>query len=127
MRAKGDHLMANATVNELRAKNDAVWESLGRVLRGMEGHLEQADAPGEWTTREVLCHLLFEPGWQPGALLKTFAERDLPVIEISPGDTNVTPERRTMTLAELADALESQRRALFGYLDGLSEADLQRK
>ena len=49
------------------------------------------------------------------------------MIEISPGDTNVTPERQKMTLAELADALESQRRELFGYLDGLSEADLQRK
>jgi DinB superfamily len=119
--------MASATVTELKKKSEAASANLHHQLEGMEPYLERSDAPGEWTTREVLCHLLFEPGWQPGALLKTFAERDLPVIEISPGDTNVTPERRTMTLAELADALESQRRALFGYLDGLSEADLQRK
>jgi len=119
--------MASATVTELRKKSEAASANLHRQLEGMEPYLERSDAPGEWTTREVLCHLLFAPGWQLAALLKTFAGRDLPVIEISPGDTNVTPERQKMTLAELADALESQRRALFGYLDGLSEADLQRK
>jgi hypothetical protein len=119
--------MASATVTELRKKSDAAAANLYRQLEGMEPYLERSDAPGEWTTREVLCHLLFEPGWKPGALLETFAERDLPVIEISPGSTNVTPERRAMTLAELADALENQRRELLDYLDGLSEADLQRK
>jgi hypothetical protein len=119
--------MASATVTELKKKSEAASANLHRQLKGMEPYLERSDAPGEWTTREVLCHLLFEPGWQPGALLRTFAQRDLPVIEISPGDTNVTPERQKMTLTELAAALESQRRELFGYLDGLSEADLQRK
>ena len=119
--------MASATVTELRKKSEAVAAKLYRQLEGMEPYLERSDAAGEWTAREVLCHLLLEPGWEPGALLETFAERDLPVIEISPGDTNVTPERQKMTLAELADALETRRRELFGHLDGLSEADLQRK
>ena len=119
--------MASATVTELRKKSEAAAANLYRQLEGMEPYLERSDAAGEWTAREVLCHLLLEPGWEPGALLATFAERALPVIEISPGDTNVTPERQKMTLAELADALELLRRELFGYLDGLSEADLQRK
>jgi hypothetical protein len=60
--------MINATVKELKRKNDAVWDALGRLLAGMEAHLEQADAPGGWTARQVLCHLLFEPGWKPVAL-----------------------------------------------------------
>ena len=119
--------MASATVSELRKKSEAAAANLYRQLEGMEPYLERSDAAGEWTTREVLCHLLFEPGWKPGALLETFAERDLPVIEISPGSTNVTPERQKLTLAELADALEIQRRELLGYLEGLGEADLQRK
>ena len=50
--------MSNATVNELRKKNDAAWERLERQLAGMEAHLERAHAPGQWTTRQVLCHLL---------------------------------------------------------------------
>lgn len=31
------------------------WANLGRQLQGMEPHLESPDAPGEWTTRQVLC------------------------------------------------------------------------
>jgi diadenosine tetraphosphatase ApaH/serine/threonine PP2A family protein phosphatase len=119
--------MANATVIELKKRADAAAANLKRQLEGMESYLERSDAPGEWTTREVLCHLLFEPGWNPSSLLKTFAERDLPVVDISPGSTNLTLERQTMTLDELAGALDVQRRELFAYLDGLSESDLQRK
>ncbi len=119
--------MANATVAELKKKSEAAADNLHRQLAGMDAHLERSDAPGEWTTREVLCHLLFEPGWSPRTLLKTFAERDLPVVEISPGATNVTPEREKMTLKQLAGELDAQRRELLDYLDGLSEADLHRK
>ncbi len=93
----------------------------------MEGHLERTDAPGEWTARQVLCHLLFEPGWKLVALLERFTTDSLPVIEITPGVTAVTPERQRMTLAELTAALDAQRHEVFAYLDTLSEADLGRK
>jgi len=119
--------MANATVNELRKKSDAARDDLGRVLHGMERHLEQADAPGEWTARQVLCHLLFEPGWKPVALLERFATDTFPLIEITPGVTSVTPERQRMTLAELTAALDDQRREIFAYLETLSAQDLERK
>jgi len=122
--------MVNATVKELQRKNDAAWEVLGRVLGGMEAHLEQADAPGEWTAREVLCHLLFEPGWKPVALLERFAIGDLgdlPLVEITPGSVTMTLERQRMTLAELVADIDAQRREVFGYLETLGEADLARK
>lgn len=119
--------MANATVNELRRKNEAAWRDLGRQLEGMDVHLERADAPGQWTAREVLCHLLFEPGWKPAALLERFAVTDLPVVDITPGVATVTPERRRMTLGELTGALDAQRREVFAYLETLGEADLARK
>jgi len=57
--------MASATVGELRKKTDAAWANLERQLQGMEPHMERSDSPGEWTTRQVLSHLLFEPGWKP--------------------------------------------------------------
>jgi hypothetical protein len=122
--------MVNATVEELQRKNEAAWEALGRALEGMEAHLEQADAPGEWTAREVLCHLLFEPGRTPVALLERFATGDpgdLPLVEITPGSVTVTPERERMTLADLVAAIDTQRREVFGYLETLGEADLARK
>ena len=119
--------MASAVVNELKKKSDAAAENLTRQLQGMEPHLDKSDAPGEWTTREVLCHLLEEPDWNPVAQLKSFATSNLPLIEIGPGETHVTPERKNMTKAQLLDALEAKRRDIFGYLESLSDADLGRK
>ena len=119
--------MAHAKVKELRAQSDKAWTLLRAQLRGMEPYLDRSDAPGQWTTREVLSHLLFESGWKPVPLLKTFAHQNLPVIEINPGLLDVTGERKTMTLKQFADALDTQRRDVLNYLDGLSEADLGRK
>ncbi len=119
--------MANAPVTELRKKTDAVWDNMSRQLEGMEPHLERSDAPGEWTTRQVLCHLLSEPGWNPVTVLKSFSTKNLPEIDIVPGQCAVTPERQKMTLAQLKNALDAQRRDVFAYLETLSEADLERK
>ena len=96
--------MANATVKELRKKNETAWLHLGRPLEGMD--------------------LLFEPGWKAAALLKRFAVTDLPVVDITPGVATVIPERRRMTLGELTGALDAQRRQVFAYLETLGEADL---
>ena len=119
--------MAHAKVNDLRARSDKAWAQLRAQLQGMEPYLDKSDAPGEWTTREVLSHMLFEPGWKPVPLLKTFASSDLPVININPGDTCISGERKTMTLKQFADALDTQRRDVMAYLGGLSEAELGRK
>ena len=61
--------MASATVAGLRKKTDAAWANLERQLQGMEPHMERSDAPGEWSIRHVLSHLLFEPGWKPVPVL----------------------------------------------------------
>jgi hypothetical protein len=119
--------MTNAVVGELRQKTDAAYSNLEAQLRGMDAHMERSDAPGEWTTRQVLSHLMFEPGWAPVPVLKSFAHHDLPVIDLHPGSAPVPPERQAMTLRQFLDALDRQRKEIFGYLDGLSDADLQRK
>lgn len=119
--------MASQIVNELRATTDAVWARLSAQLRGMESYLEWSDAPGEWTTRQVLCHLLFEPGWRPGPVLFSFATADLPVIELTPGQVYLTPERQVMTLRQFERALDRHRREAFAYLETLRHEDLQRQ
>jgi ribosomal protein S18 acetylase RimI-like enzyme len=125
--APGSRTMASAAVSELRKKSDAASASLAKQLQGMEPHLDRADGPGEWTTRQVLCHLLSSPDADPVALLKTFATSTRPVIEIKPGQAPVTAEHQKMTLAQLWEALETQRRDIFGYLETLGDADLARK
>ena len=119
--------MATAVVRDLEARAEAAWKNLSAQLVGMAPFLERSDEPGEWTTREVLSHLLFAPGWDAVALLRRFAHSDLPVVEIAAGDTFLSPERRRMTLDQFVEALDVQRRSVFAYLSTLSEADLTRK
>ena len=119
--------MATQAVRDLEAKADAAWKNLTAQLAGMEPYLERADAPGEWTAREVLSHLLEGDDWKPAAILASFADRDLPTIDIAPGETFLTPARRAMTLKQLVDGLDAQRREVFAYLRGLSDDDLGRK
>jgi hypothetical protein len=47
-------------------------------------------------------------------------------VEITPGQTHLTPERKKMTFKQLSDALDAQRAGVFAYLDTLSEADMAR-
>jgi hypothetical protein len=119
--------MANAILKDLRAKSDAAWANLTRQLQGMEPHMDRSDAPGQWTTRQLLSHLLGEPGWQPVEFLKKFSTTNLPPGEITPGQSNVNPERQKMTLKQFLDALDARRQSVFAYLESLPEADLQQR
>jgi len=118
--------MATAMVNGLKSKSDAAWANINKQLQGMEPFLDKSDAPGEWTTRQVICHLLFEPGWDPVALLKSFSTSNLPVVEIT-SVSDTSGSRQTASLKQLLDSLDALRKAIWGYLEGLSDADLKRK
>jgi len=125
--------MASRIVAELRTTTDAVWNKLSAQLQGMESHMERSDGSGEWTTRQVLCHLLGAPGWRPVPVLSTFVKvepggaAELPVIDIKPGQCHVTPERQMMRLQQFKNAIDRHRREVFEYLETLSDEDLQRK
>src|SRR5258706_6493674 len=119
--------MASKHAQDLRHRIDAASENLSRQLQGMDAHIERADAPGEWTTREVLSHLLFEPGFDPAATLATFSERDYPVVELAPGDTFLDEQRRQMSLSQFRDALDVQRRRVIEYIERLEESAFERR
>jgi len=117
--------MAGPVATELRTKMNAAQANLFRQIDGMEPHLDTSDAPGEWTAREVLSHLLFESGYDPVATLKTFNATTLPLIEIDPGKTHLDGPRKTMTVAQFKTALAQQQKSVAGYVESLSDADLQ--
>ena len=119
--------MATAKATTLQQQLDGAFARLKRQLAGMDAYLDRSDAPGEWTTREVLSHLIDKRGDDPVTVLKGFATHDLPVIEIDPGATFMDEERKRWTLADFVKALDVQRRAVGSYLDALSDADLERK
>jgi hypothetical protein len=116
--------MPNTTVETLREKTDAAFANLSRQTAGLEPHMEKTDAPGQWTTRQVLCHLLFQPGFDPGAVLGMFRDRDYAVLPVQPGQVEVTAERQGMTLGQFMAALDGQRRSVYAHLGTLPEADL---
>jgi hypothetical protein len=60
-------------------------------------------------------------------VLKSFATSNLPLIEIKGGLAEVSGDRTTATGKQLLEMLDAQRKAAFAYLDGLSDAELQRK
>ena len=93
----------------------------------MGNHLHRADAPGQWNVRQVMCHLLMPHGWKPVPVLQSFATKDLPLIEITPGQSDVSGWREHMGLGQLMEALDTQRMEAFAYLETLTEADLKRK
>lgn len=119
--------MATASAMSLQQQTEAAFARLKSQLAGMEPYLDRADAPGEWTTREVLSHLLEKRGSDAVDVLKTFATKNLPVVEIEPGATFMNDERKRWTLADFVKGLDAQRRAVGDYLDGLSDADMERK
>jgi hypothetical protein len=116
--------MASLIVGELRRATDAVWVRLNAQLQGMEPHLERSDAPGEWTTRQVLGHLLSEPGWRPLPVLFAFSVDRPPLIQIEPGRTYDTPERQMMRLHQFVKALDRHRLEVFEYLETLDDEAL---
>jgi hypothetical protein len=119
--------MATAAVIGLKAKSDAAFANISKQLQGLEPYLDKSDAPGEWTARQVLSHMLFEPGWDVVKVLKSFSTTDLPLVEIKGGEADISGARATATGKQLLDMLDAQRKAVFGYLETLSETDLQRK
>lgn len=119
--------MASKTVEDLRKRTDVSWANLSKQLQGMEPHVDRPEKPGEWSAREVLSHLLFDPHIDFVARLKSFSTGTLPVVEVTPGQTHLTPERKKMTLKQLSEALDAQRRGVFKYLETLSDADMGRK
>jgi hypothetical protein len=119
--------MAGTVAKEMRTKIDAARTNLFRQLDGLETHLETSDAPGQWTTREVLSHLSFERGFDAVATLETFTTGTMPVIEIDPGQTHLDGERRAMTLGQFKAGLDKQRTEVLAYIDTLSDADFQNR
>jgi hypothetical protein len=119
--------MAGKIANELRAKSDAATTRLMRQIDGLEPHADRSAAPGEWSAREVLSHLLAEPGRDPAGALRKFSEQDFPTVDVEIGKSRMTEDRKTMSLKQFGEALESQRQQVLGYLDGLSDDELHRR
>lgn len=113
---------------DTRQRMNLALESLMAALDGLDGRLDDAEAPGEMTLREQLSHLLGPADRDLPALLRTFSAANPPLIAPLPdGMPCLTPERERMTLAEFADALRLLHRRVQIELGTVPPAVLERR
>jgi hypothetical protein len=119
--------MAGTIASEIMANSDAAFARLTRQLDGLEPYADRSDAPGQWTARAVLAHMLADPVMDPTAALGMFADRDRPTLNLELGKSRLTPERQRMSLKQLADALAQERQRVKAWVAGLSDDELMRR
>ena len=120
--------MVSEAGTSLREALGQKMDELSEALDGLdEAKAGQRVADAEWCCKEVLSHLMGDEGDDVLAPLRRIIEEDTPLIGIVTGLPYYTPDRQTMSLAELRDAVSSRYRELAGFLGGRTEADLARK
>ncbi|MFN8507916.1 MAG: hypothetical protein U0547_10170 [Dehalococcoidia bacterium] len=113
---------------DTRQRMNLALETLIAALDGLDGQLDEAEAPGEMTLREQLSHLLGPADRDLPALLRTFSAANPPRIAPLPdGLPCLTAERERTTLAEFADALRLLHRRVQLELGTLPPAVLERR
>jgi uncharacterized damage-inducible protein DinB len=111
----------------LKDKFDEKASTIESAVAGLsEEQSSKRPAEGEWSARDVLCHLSgdAEHGFRDD--LKRILAEDKPALEITPGDLYWTPEREKMSLKELAKSTADQYRQIGDLVGGLTPEQLAR-
>ncbi len=120
--------MVSEAGTSLREALGQKMDELSEALEGLdEEKAGQRAVDAEWCCKEVLSHLMGDEGEDILAPLRRIIEEDTPLIGIVTGLPYYTPDRQTMSLAELRGAVPSRYRELAEFLGGLNDADIARK
>ncbi|MCH7523055.1 MAG: DinB family protein [Chloroflexi bacterium] len=120
--------MVSEAGTSLRDALGQKMDELSEALNGLdEAKAGQRAADAEWCCKEILSHLMGDEGEDILAPFRQIIEEDTPLIGIVTGLPYYTPDRQTMSLAEMRGAVSSRYRELAEFLGGLTEADLARK
>ncbi len=120
--------MVSEAGTSLRDALGQKMDELSEALNGLdEEKARQRAADAEWCCKEILSHLMGDEGDDILAPFRQIIEEDTPLIGIVTGLPYYTPDRQTMSLAEMRGAVSSRYRKLAEFLGGLTDADLARK
>ncbi len=120
--------MVSEAGTSLRDALGQKMDELSEALNGLdEEKARQRAADAEWCCKEVLSHLMADEGDDVLAPFRQIIEEDTPLIGIVTGLPYYTPDRQTMSLAEMRSAVSSRYRELAEFVGGLTDADLARK
>ncbi len=120
--------MVSEAGTSLREALGQKMEELSEALEGLdEEKAGQRVADAEWCCKEILSHLMGDEGEDILAPFRQIMEEDTPLIGIVTGLPYYTPDRQTMSLAEMRGAVASRFRELAEFLAGLEDTELARK
>jgi uncharacterized damage-inducible protein DinB len=115
--------MTNALKSKFEEKAAAIEAAVAGIS---EEDASRRPKEGEWSVRDVLCHLQgdAEHGFRDD--LERFLKEDMPELDLSPGELYWTPEREKHSLQELAKATANQYRAIGDLMADLTPEQLER-
>ena len=102
-------------------------DEMSGLLNGVNYCLDWKASEEEWSIREVVCHLLDTPPGGMGAVLDQVLEGKGDEIVIHSSMTNLTPERKSMELADLCRNLEELLEQVEAGLVAAADSDLRNK
>ena len=102
-------------------------DEMSGLLNGVNYCLDWKASEEEWSIREVVCHLLDTPPGGMGAVLDQVLEGKGDEIVIHSSMTNLTPERKSMELADLCRNLEELLEQVEAGLVAAAASDLRNK
>src|ERR1700730_9560808 len=115
------------TSPSLKDKFDEKASEIESTVAGIS--LEKASsrpAAGEWSVRDVLCHLSGDAEHSFRDDLNRILDEDKPELDLTPGDLYWTPAREKASAQELAQSVAVQYREIGTLVAGLSAEQLDR-
>ena len=111
----------------LKNKFDEKASAMESIVAGVsEEKAARRPADGEWSARDVFCHLSGDAEHTFRDDLNRFLAEDMPALDVTPGELFWTSERESATIQELARATAAQYREIGTFVAGLTEEQLAR-
>ncbi|HWR04138.1 MAG TPA: maleylpyruvate isomerase [Humidesulfovibrio sp.] len=118
--------MATTTGTHLAEIIRAALAELKAVCAGVDEATASRAPAGRWSPKEILSHLIGAEEGDHLALCRKFTEADVPLIDIVPEQTHLTPERSAMSFSQLAQLVEREYEGVAAYALTLSEEQFAR-
>ena len=117
-------MVMNAT---LKDKFDEKASAIESTVAGISDEkASRRPAEGEWSVRDVLCHLSGDAQHTFRDDLNRFLKEDMPELGVVPGEVYTSPERESASIQELARSVAQQYRDIGTFVGGLTDEQLAR-